>query len=144
VLRGQDRPLAVIDYDHATIADLRRRGMVAVYGDASRRSVLLAAGADRARLAVIALPDAATAVAAATELRGLNPGLRIIARAHQPSELSDLFRAGSDRVIYAEYEAGIEIVRHALLLSDVGPVEAGELVDGLRASHYTRGDEGSS
>jgi CPA2 family monovalent cation:H+ antiporter-2 len=138
VLRDQGQAQTVIDYDHATIASLRRSGMVAVYGDASRRSVLLAAGADRARLAVIALPDAATAGAAVTELRGLNPGLRIVARAHQRSELSDLFRAGADRVVYAEYEVGLEIVRHALLLSEVDADEANELVETLRRSYYDR------
>jgi len=109
--------------------------------------VLLAAGADRARLAVIALPDAAMAVAAVAELRGVNPGLKIVARAHQPSELHDLFRAGVARVVYAEYEAGLEIVRHALLLLDVGAEDANGLVESLRASHYARfgrGDEWSS
>ncbi len=142
VLQDQEQAQAIIDYDHGTIADLRGRGMVAVYGDASRRSVLLAGGADRARLAVIALPDAATAVAAVTELRGINPGLRIVARGHQPSELNDLFRAGADRVVYAEYEAGLEIVRHALLLLDVGAEDANGLVESLRAIHYARSARG--
>ncbi len=144
VLQDQEQAQAIIDYDHATIAGLQRRGMVAVYGDASRRTGLLAAGAERARLAVIALPDAATAVAAVTELRDINPGLRIVARAHQPDEVNDLFRAGADRVIYAEYEVGLEIVRHALLLLDVEAEEANGLVEGLRASHYARRDEASS
>jgi CPA2 family monovalent cation:H+ antiporter-2 len=79
-----------------------------------------------------------------TELRGLNPGLRIVARAHQPREMEDLFRAGADQVIYAEYEAGLEIVRHTLLLLDVGAEDANQLVESLRASRYARfapGDE---
>jgi voltage-gated potassium channel Kch len=71
-----------------------------------------------------------------TELRGLNPGLRIVARAHQRSELSDLFRAGADRVVYAEYEVGLEIVRHALLLSEVDADETHRLVETLRRSYY--------
>jgi CPA2 family monovalent cation:H+ antiporter-2 len=138
VLRDQGQAQTVIDYDHATIASLRQSGTAAAYGDASRRSVLLAAGADRARLAVIALPDVATAGAAVTELRGINPGLRIVARAHQRNELRDLFRAGADRVVYAEYEVGLEIVRHALLLSEVDGDEVNGLVETLRQGYYDR------
>lgn len=147
VLRDQEQVQAAIDYDHGTIAELRENGMVAVYGDASRRSVLLAAGADRARLVVVALPDAATAAASVTELRGINPGLRIVARAHQPGEVNDLFCAGADRVVYAEYEAGLETVRQALLLLDVGEEDIEGLVESLRARHYARfarGDEQST
>jgi len=134
VLRDQEQVQAVIDYDHGTIAELQRNGVAAVYGDASRRSVLLAAGAKRARLAVIALPDAATAVAAVTELRDIDPDVRIVARAHHPREVNDLYCVGAERVVYAEYEAGLEIVRHSLLLLDVGDADA--LVESLRARHY--------
>jgi len=144
VLRAQGYPLVVIDYDYATVSGFARQGIAAVYGDAGRRSILLAAGADRARLAVIALPDAATAVAAATELRSLNSGLRIVARAHQPKELSELIRAGADQVIYAEYEAGVEIVRHSLRLLGVGPEDVDGVVEGLRAGQYARGDTAPS
>ncbi len=138
VLADQERPLAVIDYDHDTIARLRARHVPAVYGDAGRRGVLLAAGAERARLAVIALPDGPNAAAAAAELRGLNPSVKVVARAHQPGEVKELLRVGADGVVYAEQEASLEVIRHALLMLGLEGAEVDALVDGLRRDRYAQ------
>ncbi len=138
LLLSQEQPLAVIEYHRATVAELGRRGVPAIYGDASRRAILSAAGAERARLAVIALPDGASAATTVGELRRLNPSLKIIARAHQVEELHALYRAGADEVIYAEYEASLELLRHALLLLERAPPEVAALVAELRQGRYER------
>jgi CPA2 family monovalent cation:H+ antiporter-2 len=142
VMADQEQPLAVIDYDHDTIAGLRARGVTAVYGDAGRRGVLLAAGAERAGLAVIALPDSPSAAAAAAEVRGLNPSLKVIARAHQPQEVKELLRVGADDVVYAEQEASLEVIRHALLVLGMESTEVDALVDGLRGDRCARLTQG--
>jgi CPA2 family monovalent cation:H+ antiporter-2 len=138
VMADQEQPLVVIDYDHDTIAGLRARGVTAIYGDAGRRGVLLAAGAERARLAVIALPDGPSAAGTAAEFRGLNPSAKVIARAHQPREVKELLTVGADGVVYAEQEASLEVIRHALLMLDLEEAEVDALVERLRRDGYAR------
>ena len=138
VMADQEQPLAVIDYDQDTIAGLRARGVTAIYGDARRRAVLLAAGAERARMAVIALPDGPSAAAAAAELRGLHPSVKVIARAHHPLEVRELLRVGADGVVYAEQEASLEVIRHTLLMLGLEGSEVDALVDGLRRDRYAQ------
>jgi CPA2 family monovalent cation:H+ antiporter-2 len=98
----------------------------------------VAAGAERARLAVIALPDGPSAAAAAAELRDLNPSLKVIARAHQPREVRDLLRVGADDVVYAEQEASLEVISHALLRLGLERGEVEAFVDRLRRDRYAQ------
>jgi CPA2 family monovalent cation:H+ antiporter-2 len=138
VLAGQREPLVVIDYDHEVVVELLGRGIPAVYGDASRRAVLEAAGASRARLAIIALPDGASSAAAISELQTINPSLLVIARAHRVPELEALCQTGADEVVYPEYEAGLEIIQHALLLLGHDQEATREMVGDLRRDGYQR------
>jgi len=142
VLRGQRQPLVVIDYDHEAVVALRGSGTPAVYGDASRRAVLEAAGASRARLAIIALPDGASSAAAISELQTINPSLLVIARAHGVPELEALCQTGADEVVYPEYEAGLEIIQHALLLLGHDQEATREMVGDLRRDGYQRFSRG--
>jgi monovalent cation:H+ antiporter-2, CPA2 family len=56
-LKSQGLPIVVIDQDRRRIEALRAHGVPAIYGDATTPGVLAAAGAERARLIVIATPE---------------------------------------------------------------------------------------
>lgn len=70
-----------------------------VIGDATEEETLLAAGLNRARALVAALPHDADNVYVTLTAHTLCPELQIIARAELPSTESKLKRAGASRVI---------------------------------------------
>jgi CPA2 family monovalent cation:H+ antiporter-2 len=108
------RPYVAIERDPEIVRGLRARGVPCVYGDASNRRILDVAGARRAALAVIALPEAERAHAAVHNLHALNPGLPILTRTHDADARDRLVHAGASEVIQPELEAAATLIRHAL------------------------------
>jgi monovalent cation:H+ antiporter-2, CPA2 family len=108
------RPYVAIERDPEIVRGLRARGVPCVYGDASNRRILEVAGARRAALAVIALPEAERAHAAVHNLRVLSPDLPIITRTHDAEARDRLVQAGASEVIQPELEAAATLIRHAL------------------------------
>lgn len=78
---------------------LREAGLPFVAGDATDEEVLMRAGVMRASALVATLPHDADNVFITLTVHTLCPGLRIIARAEQPSTEAKLKRAGASRVI---------------------------------------------
>lgn|GEM_PF-2334965 len=72
------------------------------------------AGVERARLAVVAVPDFRAAYRCVRALRELAPDLPILARGHQSRHRALLLEAGATEVIQPEVEAALTIVRHSL------------------------------
>ncbi|MBI3910244.1 MAG: cation:proton antiporter [Armatimonadetes bacterium] len=130
-------PFAVVDYDPHEVRQLTRRGVRAVYGDATRTEVLEQVFPGHAASAAITLPDAIAAELTIRRLRALNPGLSVVARGHSVRDLERLYATGADEVVQAEFEAGLEVARHALLhYSPVDPVEVEEYLDAVRHARY--------
>jgi CPA2 family monovalent cation:H+ antiporter-2 len=107
-------PYVVIEVDPDIIASLRGRGVPCLFGDASQRSLLEAARADRAALALVALPEFERAHLTVRTLRGLHPSLVVFARAHDVAARDRLIEAGATEVIQPELEAASTLMRHSL------------------------------
>jgi CPA2 family monovalent cation:H+ antiporter-2 len=135
-LLKQGRSIVVVDYDQHVALELRSRDVRVIYGDASSPVILRAAGADRAGAGVVALPDSQSTRTAVRELRAINPDLPIIARVHLSEEVEATYAEGATEVVYAEFEAGLEMIRHALVTlgHDLGQAQA--LADGVRRGRY--------
>jgi CPA2 family monovalent cation:H+ antiporter-2 len=109
-----DRRYVAIETDPDIVKGLRARGIPCLFGDASHRAALERAGAARAALAVVALPEAERVHLAVGHLRELNPDIPILARAHDPNAVDRLRDAGASEVIQPELEAASTLIRHAL------------------------------
>lgn len=107
-------PYAVIELDPDIARGLRARGIHCLFGDAVHRQLLLRAGVDRAALVVVTLPEIDRARLAVQRVRGLNPDVPILARAHGRAEAERLRGVGATEVIQPELEASATLVRHAL------------------------------
>jgi len=105
---------AAIDLDFRVIERLRQEGIPCVYGDVAGEPVLRHAGADRARLAVVAIPDLQRARLAIRRLKTINPGMPILVRSHEPDTARALTADGAAEVIHPEFEAGVTLARHSL------------------------------
>ena len=84
VLGAAGIPYVALDLDHARVARCRARGLPAFYGDASRVDVLSAAGAGRARAAVLTMDHPASIDHAVAALHQHFPELRIFVRGRDP------------------------------------------------------------
>jgi monovalent cation:H+ antiporter-2, CPA2 family len=103
-----------IENDPDVVRGLRERGIPSFFGDAAHRRLLEHAGAARAALAVVALPETDRVRLAVGHLRALNPTLPILARSHERQHHELLRRAGATEVIQPELEAASTLIRHAL------------------------------
>ena len=109
-------PYVVIEMNPATVRAERSRGRAIEFGDASRRAVLTAAGAQRARILVVAVDNARASRQIVAVASDLAPHLRVLARAHYMTDIDGLKAAGADDVVGQELETSIEIAVRALRL----------------------------
>ncbi len=128
----------VVEYNPDIVQDLRRAGVPVVYGDGGNPVVLEHAHVERARLLAVVMPDRSAAERATRAARALNPRLDIVARAVSAEELPRLRRAGATDVVQPEFEAGVEVIRHALRRFGVGGLELANAAAGRRAAFYQR------
>ncbi|HEX8967653.1 MAG TPA: cation:proton antiporter, partial [Chloroflexota bacterium] len=126
----------VIEYNPEIARTLRDTGVAVIYGDAANPAVLEHAHLDRARLLAILMPDARAAELTTRHARAINPRLDIVARAVGVDHLTRLRSAGANEVVQPEFEAGVEVIRHALRRFGVGGLELSNVVNGRRGAYY--------
>ena len=112
LLRESGLVPTVIDLDHERVAELKRAGVDAVYGDASQRAILERAGAARSHTLVYTASTPPEAVIRTA--RELHPGLVVMARTGYLRDVSAVAAAGASEVIPAEGEVALAIVERVL------------------------------
>ncbi len=104
----------VIERDPDIVRGLRSRAVPCLFGDAAQPRLLEEAGAGRASLVVVALPEMDRAQLVVRGVRGLSPRVPILARAHSASARDGLVDSGATEVIEPELAAAATLIRHAL------------------------------
>jgi CPA2 family monovalent cation:H+ antiporter-2 len=118
-LEQESIPFIALDHDPQRIREASAAGENVVYGDASRREVLLAAGLLRVKALVIAYADVRSALAILDHARELRPDLPVVVRTLDDSEMDQLRRAGAAEVVAEIMEGSMMLASHALLLLGV-------------------------
>jgi len=93
------KPFVVIDEHEANVQHCMHKGYLALQGNASRDSILCAAGIRYAQVLFVATDQDANNLSITLSARNLNPGLFIIARANEDETIAKLKLAGADRVL---------------------------------------------
>jgi monovalent cation:proton antiporter-2 (CPA2) family protein len=106
----------LLDHDSGQIELTGRFGYKVFYGDASRVQLLQAAGAEEARLLVIAIDDREKAVQMVRAARQFFPGLKTLARAYDRSHAYELMDAGADVVTRETFGSALIMGEEALKL----------------------------
>lgn len=122
----------VVDLNVDTIQRLRSIGREGVFGDASQRDVLLAAGVREARFLFVTLPDYRSRVPIIGAARAINRELMILTRARYLNEQQTLEGAGADIVAIEECEVALELARELLRRLDVAPDVLEEELERIR------------
>ena len=126
----------VIEYDPRVAAQVRKRGVPVIFGDAGNPMVLHHANLEKARVLAVTVPDVPTADRTVREARRMNEQLDIVARAHGGLGLDRLRVAGATDIVRPEFEAGLEFVRHTLRRYGVSTAEVQAIVGRRRSEYY--------
>lgn len=126
----------IIDYDPHVVEHLRRKGVAAMFGDASHPPVLAQANLLKARALIVSIPDPVSAELTIRNALQINPRLDIIVRAHSAWAIELLRKAGATEIVQPEFEAGLEMVRHTLHRFGVSSLEIQALLSRLREDYY--------
>lgn len=132
-LRSHGLDHVVIESDRAGAEKIRADGRRVIYGDATREEVLAAASPGRARLLVVALPDAFHTRHVITLARRLNPTIETVVRTHSDQEAAYLdVEAGVGLVVMGEREIALGMTAFALQNLGIAPEAARRTIDGMR------------
>jgi CPA2 family monovalent cation:H+ antiporter-2 len=129
-------PFVVIDYNPDVVRELREQQVPVVFGDASNPAVLQHASLERARLVAALVPDPVVTELIVRRARAASRRLDIVARGTDVERIASLREAGADEVVQPEFEAGIEVIRHALARYGVTGPELSLVLSGRRAAFY--------
>ena len=136
VLATAGVPYVALDLDHARVARCRARGLPAFYGDASRVDVLSAAGAGRARAAVLTMDHPADIDRAVAALHQHFPELRIFVRGRDLHHGRRLAQFGATAVVPEAVEASLQL--GGIVLTSVGASaeDAAQVIAQFRRGDY--------
>lgn len=136
MLRRLNQAFVVVELDAQRASEAAGEGLAVVFGDASSPPVLDGAGATRARMVVLTLPDPATTLLVARTVRSMNPDARIIARAGGEEELRDLAKLGVYQAIQPQLEAELEMAREVLTSTGLADRDIQRFLDRVRRERY--------
>jgi CPA2 family monovalent cation:H+ antiporter-2 len=143
VLARAGAPQVVIEEQERVVADLRKRGALAIRGDATRPDVLERARIATARLLVVTAPEPVRARRIVEIARAANPHITLAIRTHSANELTfleHLLASSPDstgRAVYTEREAALSLAHYSLIALGRSDDEADALVDSMRSTNYT-------
>jgi monovalent cation:proton antiporter-2 (CPA2) family protein len=132
VLRVKGLSFTALDSNQTHVDFVRRFGNKVYYGDASRLDLLRAAGADRARILVLAIDEVDASVRTATVVREQFPRLKIFARARNRQHAFALMDAGVTAIVRETYASSLELASAVLEALGETPGAAREAVRRFR------------
>ncbi len=125
-----------LDLDPDRVSLAQAAGESVVYGDATRREALTAAGIQRAAALVITYAETGAAEKTLHFAHELAPQLPVIVRTHDDSDIDRLKRAGATEVVPEIVEGSLMLASHALVLLGVPVDRVAARVAQARDSRY--------
>ncbi|HEY0907131.1 MAG TPA: cation:proton antiporter [Methylophilus sp.] len=114
-LREENIPYVALDMDAARVKEAASAGENVIYGDASRRSVMEAAGLPRAKAVIVSYAETAGTMKVLHVIQEHYPELPVIVRTHDDSEMETLRNAGAAEVVPEILEGSLMLASHALV-----------------------------
>jgi monovalent cation:proton antiporter-2 (CPA2) family protein len=116
-LRANNLEATFLDIDADNVDLLRKLGLKVFYGDASRVDLLKAAGAEEARLLIVAVDDPAKTIEIVSAAQKHFPHLKIMARSNSYQDAYELIDTGVEHVYRETFDTAIRMGIDALVLS---------------------------
>ncbi|MGV8990205.1 MAG: monovalent cation:proton antiporter-2 (CPA2) family protein [Thiobacillus sp.] len=136
LLEAEGISLVALDADPERIRAVSASGVNVVYGDASRREVLVAAGLSRAKAIVVTYSDLHSSMAILRHVRELRPELPVVVRTIDDTHIDALKSAGASEVVSEVMEGSLMLASHALMLLGVPLSQVLKRIREVRESRY--------
>ncbi len=108
-----------LDLDPERVREAAAAGETVVYGDATRRETLVAAGIARASVLIVTFADTRAAEKVLHHVHELRPELPVVVRTLDEKDFEQLHRLGAAEVVPESLEASMMLASHALILVGV-------------------------
>jgi monovalent cation:H+ antiporter-2, CPA2 family len=106
---------SVVEMNLDTVQELKTKGVIAFFGDASHPDTLKAAGIKRADILILSSSSIPSGKEIIQEAKRMNPKIRVIARTDYLREANDLIDAGATAVFSGEGEVALSISERILV-----------------------------
>jgi CPA2 family monovalent cation:H+ antiporter-2 len=136
LLEAEGITFIALDADPERIRAVAASGVSVVYGDASRREVLVAAGLSRAQAVVVTYSDVRSSMAILRHVRELRPELPVVVRTIDDTHIDELKAAGATEVVSEIMEGSLMLASHALMLLGVPLSQVLKRIREVRESRY--------
>jgi CPA2 family monovalent cation:H+ antiporter-2 len=138
-LKVREVPFLVIEERVETAARVREQGVEVISGTVGQRGILEAVNLPEAHWLISAIPSPFEATELIERAKKANPGIRIVARAHNDAEVEHLRKVGADYIVLGEREIAREMVSHVFGLSSSGDRLDGTVDDAFRRAQAEAG-----
>ena len=118
MMQTHGKPYVMLDSNPDLIADARRDGYRATFGDASRGDALSRLGVEMAPAVVLTMDEPVLAQRLVSKLRREHPDLLIVARARDADHAAALYRAGASHAVPETLESSLQLSEAVLV--DIG------------------------
>lgn len=135
-LEAESIPFVALDSDPTRVRAAATAGESVVYGDPSKREVLIAAGISRARGLVITFSDVGASMAILRHARAIKPELPIVVRTIDDTHIEALREAGATEVVSEVMEGSLMLASHALMLLGIPLSQVLRRIRAVRESRY--------
>ncbi|WP_127470942.1 monovalent cation:proton antiporter-2 (CPA2) family protein [Thiomicrorhabdus aquaedulcis] len=115
-LRNANENFIALDMDIVRVKEASAAGEPVHYGDASKQSILHAAGLEKAKIIIITFNDFHASIKIIRTLRRLNPNIPILVRTLDDLHVDELINAGANEVVPDTFESSIMLASHLLLM----------------------------
>ena len=136
LLDAEDITYIALDMDPERIRAVAASGVSVVYGDASRREVLMAAGLNRAQAIVVTYSDLPSSMAILRHIRELRPELPVVVRTMDDANIDRLKEAGATEVVSEVMEGSLMLASHAMMLLGVPLSQVLRRIRDVRETRY--------
>jgi len=136
ILNAAGVPYIAIDMDQKRIKAARAQGFPVFFGDACNVKVLSSAGADRAKMIVIALDKAKNIDRMVPLIRQHYPDVPIHTRALDRQHCADLITQGVSTTISETLEISLRLSEEVLLGNDIKQLDAEKVINEFRNDYY--------
>lgn len=137
LLHREGLSYVALDLDPQRIREAAAAGHSVVFGDASRREALVAAGVHRAAALVITYADTNAALQVISTVRQVAPALPILVRTLDEPDIARLMEAGATEVVPEVVEGSLMLASHALALAGVPLHRVVRRVREVRETRYS-------
>jgi len=129
LLRTAQQPFTAIEKESSQVDFVRRFGNKVHYGDASNPDLLRAAGAEHARVLVLAFADIETSVRTAQSVMRHFPNIKIVARARNRRHEYKLMDIGVEHIFRETFLSSVALGKQVMINLGIDAKDASRLAD---------------